>query len=674
MFRWVRGVSCAAFAIAIAGCGSGGSTPHGGTGGIVLPTDGTGGAFGTGTGGAFGTGTGGAFGSGTGGVFASGTGGAFASGTGGAGGMTPLHQQTGASWTILVYMAADNNLEPAALDDLVEMATAGSGNSASMRIVVEVDRSPDYVVAPAVNLPDFSGAKRILVGPNRLDVVQDLGAIDSGSGDSLASFITWGMTNYPADRTALVLWDHGGGWDGFGVDESTNHMISLPALRTAIQQGLAGAGASRLALVGFDACLMATFEVATMLRPYAEYLLASEETIPGHGWDYAAFSAAANNPSIAPVPLARKLVDGYVAQSTAERDQQTVTLSLIDLYALGDLEAGLGALATANGMPLPAAKATAIGRARVAAQEFGRVGQRPGVMVDVVDLANTLAAADASYATPAASIAAGVTKAVLYAYHGAAEPGANGISVYFPMQSRDEDPTYEQIMELGPWRAFLDAYFGITTTGNVGAPLFVNDQGDANVELKNGEMIVSGQLTPGSAAVISKATLYFGLVDVSTSTVYILGDQTATVDDPLVQAAWNMGILRLDQGTASAYAYLSIEATPGGGGTIVVPFNYRVAPGAAPQSATFIQDSLYVQTADALGALIPEPGSTLTSLILVSESSGLVWQETVAALDPTTDISVGFEPIPSGSTTFVQLIVANIKGQTSYVFAAPQIP
>jgi len=196
---------------------------------------------------------------------------------------------------------------------------------------------------------------------------------------------------------------------------------------------------------------------------------------------------------------------------------------------------------------------------------------------------------------------------------------------------------------------------------------------------------VSGQLTPGSASVISKATLFFGLIDLGTSTVYVVGDETAAVIDPWVQADWNMGILRLDQGAKSAYAYLSIEATPDGGGTLTIPFTYQASPGAPQQNAfrvmvydatpTFIQDSLFVQTGDALGALIPEPGSTLTSLILVSDATGgLAWQPTAAALDPTANIAVGFEPITSGTTAFVELVVENIQEESSYVFATPDIP
>ena len=99
-------------------------------------------------------------------------------------------------------------------------------------------------------------------------------------------------------------------------------------MKTAIAQGLAGGPGGRLALVGFDACLMATFEIANMLKPYAEYMLASEEVVPGHGMDYGALAALAADPSLAPPMLARKLIDGFVAQSVANRDESSITMSI----------------------------------------------------------------------------------------------------------------------------------------------------------------------------------------------------------------------------------------------------------------------------------------------------------------------------------------------------------
>ena len=38
--------------------------------------------------------------------------------------------------------------------------------------------------------------------------------------------------------------------------------------------------------VGFDACLMGTVETAGLMASYARYMVASQETEPGCGWEY----------------------------------------------------------------------------------------------------------------------------------------------------------------------------------------------------------------------------------------------------------------------------------------------------------------------------------------------------------------------------------------------------
>jgi hypothetical protein len=68
------------------------------------------------------------------------------------------HQsQTVADWTVMVYMAADNNLEPAALMDLNEME--GVGSSSNVNIVAEVDRSAEYVDTDG----NWSGGRRYYI-------------------------------------------------------------------------------------------------------------------------------------------------------------------------------------------------------------------------------------------------------------------------------------------------------------------------------------------------------------------------------------------------------------------------------------------------------------------------------------------------------------------------------
>jgi len=84
-----------------------------------------------------------------------------------------------------------------------------------------------------------------------------------------------------------VFWDHGGGsLTGVCLDEQHGGSLTLPE----IDEALSKAG-TRMDVVGFDTCLMATLENAQMMARHADYLVASEETEPGGGWAWDAWPA-----------------------------------------------------------------------------------------------------------------------------------------------------------------------------------------------------------------------------------------------------------------------------------------------------------------------------------------------------------------------------------------------
>src|SRR5262249_4318023 len=96
-----------------------------------------------------------------------------------------------------------------------------------------------------------------------------LGLRDMGDPNALADFIAWSVANYPADRYALVLWDHGGGTiGGFGPDQNYDSKLDLTELDAALADAKARTGAT-LELIGFDACLLGTLEYAAKLKDYA---------------------------------------------------------------------------------------------------------------------------------------------------------------------------------------------------------------------------------------------------------------------------------------------------------------------------------------------------------------------------------------------------------------------
>ncbi|MGX8774449.1 MAG: clostripain-related cysteine peptidase [Bacillota bacterium] len=151
---------------------------------------------------------------------------------------------------------------------------------------------------------------------------------------TLEDFLKWAKKEYPSDRTMLFFWDHGGGLSGYGVDSlnprEDQKMLSMPE----IVQALDAAG-SKYDLIGFDACLMQTMEVALSLEPYADYMLGSEESEPASGMYYtAAFSRLANEPDLSTLKFGAMMCSSYDQSLELLNDgkpQAGQTLSMTEL-------------------------------------------------------------------------------------------------------------------------------------------------------------------------------------------------------------------------------------------------------------------------------------------------------------------------------------------------------
>jgi hypothetical protein len=109
-----------------------------------------------------------------------------------------------AKWAVLVYFAADNDLDEEAIANLKMMKKVGSTNE--VKIVAQLDSR------------GRGSTFRFLLQDERSSLDEDavgdpLPEINTGDPRELIDFIKWGMKEYPAQHTMLVLWGHGRGWE-----------------------------------------------------------------------------------------------------------------------------------------------------------------------------------------------------------------------------------------------------------------------------------------------------------------------------------------------------------------------------------------------------------------------------------------------------------------------------
>lgn len=199
--------------------------------------------------------------------------------------------------TLLIYMAADNDLFPYALMDLKEME-AGSkealiGSTGALDVVAEIDTPGDlgryriHVTSDQQDQPlqlqlkieDFKDKDLSVVNSPK----QALPETSESPKAQLEQFLNWGIKNYPAENYLVVIWGHGAGWGEKGIarDDSPNlTWLSVPevaAVLDSVNKGILKDQKGRIDLYASDACSMQSVEVATEMGETARYISGSSQ-------------------------------------------------------------------------------------------------------------------------------------------------------------------------------------------------------------------------------------------------------------------------------------------------------------------------------------------------------------------------------------------------------------
>ena len=277
-------------------------------------------------------------------------------------------------------------------------------------------------------------------GLQRLDSVKDA---DMGDVNTLTEFIRYGKENYQADHRVFVFWDHGGG-SAAGVcwDERTGNLLSLNDIHDAFT-AVYGASTENppFELIGFDACLMATYDTVNALEGITRYVTASEEVEPGIGWNYTGWlGALAENPAMGGNGLGQVICNTYFDACEDYGVEDTATLSVIDLSKLPVLrnayEAfGLEALRAARNNPRKFF--ASFGRGAAQAENYGGNTRQTGYtnMVDIVDLARSN---KNLLPNSADKLIAAVEDAVIYKGTGTYRNRGGGLSGFYSYSGDEE--------------------------------------------------------------------------------------------------------------------------------------------------------------------------------------------------------------------------------------------
>ena len=326
--------------------------------------------------------------------------------------------------TVMVYMCATDleSKSGMASSDLAEMASATL--SSKVNVIVYTGGCKQWKTQSISN--NVNQIYKV-EGNGRLKcLVQNDGSDSMTKSSTLTRFINYCKQNYPANRNILIFWDHGGGSiSGYGYDERYPSSGSMTL--KGIDDALSASG-MKFDFIGFDACLMATFENALMIEKYADYMIGSEETEPGVGWYYTNWlSTLSSNTSTPTLEIGKLITDDFVEYCARKCPGQKTTLSVTDLAELSaTVPSVFTEFANETASLIKSDEYKRVSDARAETREFAASSK-----TDQIDLAHLALNIGTSGAN---KLADAIKNAVKYNRTSSDITNAYGLAIYFPYQ------------------------------------------------------------------------------------------------------------------------------------------------------------------------------------------------------------------------------------------------
>ena len=219
-----------------------------------------------------------------------------------------------AEWTIMIYMAGDNNLAEDCVNALLALKKIdtkenihvivqfdpGDPRVSTRRLVINRGLKKNKIRGLVTNLLGSLDEDRILVkkgairfgetSDEQAEVPHDDGVFETNTAnpETLFDFISWSSEHFPADRYMLILAGHSAGVEaGFLLkDEHPAEAMELEGLKTVFKV-MDEKLKIKLEILGMDSCLMSMVEVCLELQGYVNLLVGSQSMTPNPGWPYA---------------------------------------------------------------------------------------------------------------------------------------------------------------------------------------------------------------------------------------------------------------------------------------------------------------------------------------------------------------------------------------------------
>jgi Clostripain family len=213
-------------------------------------------------------------------------------------------------WLLVYYMPYDNNLSPFAKNIIQHFFKSTISDNVCATLQVD--------------LSGQGGMTRY----SFYSKVDSLHLNDEGSASTRAldEYLLWVSKKFKAKHYAIILLNHGGGLNEYGLDEngSSNEWMHIDGLANSIEKFTKLVKIPKIDLLFEQVCARGTIENLYEFRKIAKYTLASQDLVPAPGYYYSKmFSGLGTGKINSGDKLAEVIVN-------SERDDMYYSYTLID--------------------------------------------------------------------------------------------------------------------------------------------------------------------------------------------------------------------------------------------------------------------------------------------------------------------------------------------------------
>jgi len=238
----------------------------------------------------------------------------------------------GDTWTVMVYIDADNNLESFGVLNWHWLESVGSSDKVNFVVLLDTYSGP---------------ANLMYINKGSSTILEEWGEVNMADPMVMSHFMKEGKKLCPASNYAFISWDHGGGWRGLNWDDTSEEQTGESQYMDMCELGMALADARiDWNVFAFDQCLMAQPEVAYELAGYADYVVFSEETVYGQGFPYDMIAEdLVANPMMDAKQVSCMMVGDFAAYYSSLTWANDWTISAFDMTYMDDITAAVTELA-----------------------------------------------------------------------------------------------------------------------------------------------------------------------------------------------------------------------------------------------------------------------------------------------------------------------------------------